>query len=180
MKDDKKELRKRVLDKLKNFDCDYRIEESHRLHDLLKRFLDTSHLSEKKIGVYFPLGEEINPLYEDRLFLFPRMNGDEIAFYPSVKKDLKPTEAFGKNFFEPAGDKEDTPEVMLIPGIAFDRLGHRLGRGKGFYDKYLSNKNIIKIGICFHDQLLVEIPYEDHDVRMDYVVSSKEVVRVIK
>ncbi len=66
-------------------------------------------------------------------------------------------------------------EVMLVPGVAFDRHGNRLGRGGGFYDKYLSMRHaaaIHKIGICMPHQLVSDIPSEPHDVRMDEIVAA--------
>lgn len=62
----------------------------------------------------------------------------------------------------------------LIPGVAFDRSGHRLGRGKGFYDRFLSLpqwRHVYKCGICFPHQLFETIPTEVHDVRMDCVIT---------
>ena len=64
-------------------------------------------------------------------------------------------------------------DVILVPGVAFDRTLNRLGRGKGFYDKILSQTKACKIGICFDFQLLDRIPTEVHDVRMTQVISSR-------
>lgn len=72
-------------------------------------------------------------------------------------------------------------DVAVIPGMAFDTHGNRLGRGKGYYDRCLAKildaeKNrtqghIYKIGICFNFQLLDEIPHDEHDIPMDIVIS---------
>ncbi len=61
--------------------------------------------------------------------------------------------------------------VIIVPGIAFDKEGHRLGRGKGYYDKYLSllDKNY-KIGICFPWQITENIPLDSHDMCVDEVI----------
>ena len=62
-------------------------------------------------------------------------------------------------------------EVAVIPGMAFDRNGHRLGRGKGYYDRMLAQMpQIYKIGICFDFQLLENIPHDTHDILMDEVI----------
>ena len=62
-------------------------------------------------------------------------------------------------------------DVALIPGMAFDAAGHRLGRGKGYYDRFLSNlPNIYKIGVCFPFQRVAEVPVEEHDSSVDIVV----------
>lgn len=64
-------------------------------------------------------------------------------------------------------------DLALIPGMAFDREGHRLGRGKGYYDRLLANpafSRIPKIGLCFDFQLIDSVDHEPHDVMMDHVV----------
>ena len=62
-------------------------------------------------------------------------------------------------------------EVGIIPGMAFDQEGHRLGRGKGYYDRFLSRVPCLyKIGLCFSWQLLDHVPTDEHDIIMDEVV----------
>ena len=71
---------------------------------------------------------------------------------------------------------EVTPEVILVPGLAFSEKGERLGRGKGFYDKYLSQYRGIKIGICFSEQLIENLPSEKHDETLDYIVTDERII----
>ena len=62
-------------------------------------------------------------------------------------------------------------DVAVIPGMAFDRNGHRLGRGKGYYDRTLAQMpQTYKIGICFDFQLVDEVPSDCHDIIMDEVI----------
>ncbi len=63
-------------------------------------------------------------------------------------------------------------DAAVVPGVAFDNAGHRLGRGKGYYDKFLATNDCYKIGLCFSFQRLPSIPSEAHDVLMDEVVSD--------
>ncbi len=67
------------------------------------------------------------------------------------------------------------PEVdfIVVPGLAFDRFGGRLGRGAGYYDRLLSRTNAFKAGFAFFEQLVESVPMEPFDVRMDCVVASK-------
>jgi 5-formyltetrahydrofolate cyclo-ligase len=67
------------------------------------------------------------------------------------------------------------PDLVLVPGVAFSRAGHRLGRGGGFYDRLLTGraKNARKLGICFALQLLDSIPIEPHDAVLDAVISDE-------
>ena len=61
-------------------------------------------------------------------------------------------------------------DVALIPGIAFDAQGHRLGRGKGYYDRFLSLISTKTLGLCFDFQKVAEVPVEAQDVAVDKVV----------
>ena len=91
------------------------------------------------------------------------------------QNSLKPSEPYG--ILEPT-----TPElsiincqlsIAIVPAMAFDKQGHRLGRGKGYYDRFLSRiPNIYKIGVCFPFQMLESIPSESTDVVMDEVITS--------
>jgi len=64
-------------------------------------------------------------------------------------------------------------EVAIIPGMSFDKEGHRLGRGKGYYDRFLSKSaTLYKIGVCFGFQKESTIPSESHDIVMDEVIIS--------
>ena len=63
-----------------------------------------------------------------------------------------------------------TIDLCIVPGMAFDHSGHRLGRGKGYYDRLLPQISCPKIGLCFDFQYFTSIPHESHDISMDYVV----------
>lgn len=67
-------------------------------------------------------------------------------------------------------------DLVIVPGIAFDPKGHRLGRGRGYYDRFFSHpelQHIYKIGICYPCQFLNAVPAENHDIRMDEVLIAK-------
>jgi 5-formyltetrahydrofolate cyclo-ligase len=66
--------------------------------------------------------------------------------------------------------------LWLVPGLAFDRHGNRLGRGGGFYDRLLADAIGVKIGLAFSCQLVQEVPALPHDVRMDWIVTEIETV----
>lgn len=63
-------------------------------------------------------------------------------------------------------------DLVVVPGIAFDRRGHRIGFGGGYYDRFLADLQAIKLGLCYDDLVLQEIPNESHDVPMDIVVAQ--------
>jgi len=108
--------------------------------------------------------------------LLPRVVSDtdmELCCYTG-HKDLQPG-AFG--ILEPTGElftDYAAIDVAVIPGMAFDHEGHRLGRGKGYYDRFLPRlPRVYKIGLCFAFQLVDHIPADPHDVVMDEVVVAK-------
>lgn len=68
-------------------------------------------------------------------------------------------------------------ELIVVPGVAFDRQGNRLGRGKGFYDRYLPNVGGLRVGVCFDACLVEALPNEPHDVRMDVLITESGVMR---
>ena len=62
-------------------------------------------------------------------------------------------------------------DFVLVPGVAFSPIGYRLGRGKGYYDKFLSKySNLFTVGVCFREQFFLDIPREPHDVPMQKVI----------
>ena len=67
----------------------------------------------------------------------------------------------------------DAIQIIIVPGVAFDRSGNRMGRGRGFYDRMLkSTVGALKIGIAYDFQMLDEIPVEPHDVKMDRIITE--------
>ena len=78
------------------------------------------------------------------------------------------------NIMEPTGELFDdyaAIDLAVIPGVAFDREGNRMGRGKGYYDRLLPKlRSTYKIGICLPFQLVEQIPTDEHDVKMDEVI----------
>ena len=140
-----------------------------------------SHLAvsgAKVIALYSPLVDEplLWPLVEElskrMLVLLPKVEGDVMNFYSYDPLNLV-SGAFG--IMEPKGGDTVLPheiDVVLVPGVAFTKSGARMGRGKGFYDKYLSQKEFrgLKIGVCYNEQIVDELPVEPHDVRMDSVI----------
>lgn len=77
------------------------------------------------------------------------------------------------HILEPTSDWYDESEpidVAIVPGMAFDHNRYRLGRGKGYYDRFLGRIHTYKIGVCFDFQYLKQIPYDIHDIMMDEVI----------
>ncbi len=79
------------------------------------------------------------------------------------------------NIPEPKGEiftREEEIDLVIVPGVAFDEKGNRLGRGKAYYDNLLKRLDAFKIGVCFDYQYIKEIPVEPHDERMSIIISG--------
>lgn len=86
---------------------------------------------------------------------------------PEPRTDILPTEADLK------------PDVMIIPGLSFDSHGNRLGRGKGYYDRFLSlNEISVKIGLAFDVQILDAVPVLQMDIPVDMVITESRIFEV--
>lgn len=70
------------------------------------------------------------------------------------------------------------PDVLFIPGLAFTKKGARLGRGKGYFDRFLSSYSGIKIGVAFEDQIFEDLPVDEHDELMNYLVTEKKIYKI--
>ena len=134
--------------------------------------------SAKTVALYASLSDEVQSfelielLSQTKRVVLPRVAGDDMDFYPYTPSSLK-VGAF--SIEEPQGSEPISPDeidVIVVPGVAFTTDGKRCGRGKGYYDKYLSRSGFraIKIGVCYAEQLAEDIPNEPHDIVMDYMI----------
>lgn len=159
---------------------EYRLEAALKVKNQLLKRLEGL----KNIASYCAVNEELDTLnlnkqlaQEGRLLL-PKTQIENIAFYRVL--DLKTLVEGDYKIQEP--NPEICPvtpieeiEAILVPGIAFDSLGNRLGYGKGFYDRLLANKNknCLVIGIAYKEQLVrYPLPVEEHDQSMSLVLTD--------
>lgn len=74
--------------------------------------------------------------------------------------------------------KLEQPDIVIVPGIAFDVRLNRIGFGGGYYDRFLEGTDAYKIGACFDYQIIEDIDAENHDVPMDIIVTEKRIIGV--
>lgn len=111
-------------------------------------------------------------------FYLPRVNGVNLEILPYDQSRL---ELGSFHIEEPTGENTVSPdeiELVVVPAVAYDRRGNRLGRGKGFYDRLLATTHATKVGVGYEFQIVESIPAEPHDVKMDMVVAQKTVIRI--
>lgn len=75
---------------------------------------------------------------------------------------------------------EEKINAVIVPGVAFDIEGHRLGYGHGFYDKLLKRLRAVKIGLAYDFQIMDKLPRESHDEKMDIIVTEHRIIRCMK
>ena len=132
----------------------------------------------KNILLYYSLPDEL-PTHRildcwhgiKRVYL-PRVKGDdlEIVAYTGVLDD---NNAF--HIGEPVGPVVDfVPELIIVPAVALDGECHRMGRGRGYYDRLLGDSKAYKIGVGLECQLVPQVPCEPHDQKLDAVVTASQ------
>ena len=185
----KKELRQHIREIKRQFSQQQLEELSFPIIARLKSCLTNA----KTILAYYSLPDEVDTrqLLDDRVaegktVLLPKVIDDEnmeIRRYTG-RQDLEEgilhlMEPIG----EPFTDYEDIdivvecmggdliPHLAVVPGLAFDAEGHRLGRGRGYYDRFLHRKNHpFCVGICFDFQKVAEVPVDEYDIPVDEVI----------
>jgi 5-formyltetrahydrofolate cyclo-ligase len=111
----------------------------------------------------------------DKTWLLPVITGNSLEVRRFVSLDHLKQGVLGIE--EPVGEPYDgTIDLAIIPGVAFDLKGNRLGRGKGFYDHFLSQHALYNIGMAFHCQLIDEVPVEPWDVTMQQIITEQETI----
>lgn len=137
-----------------------------------------------KILMYHSLPDELSTIdfidkwHTRKHFFLPRVNGVNLDVLPYDRTRLQ----YGSfHIEEPTGDDIediDNIELIIVPGIAYDNRGNRVGRGKGYYDRLLSRTKATKIGIGYDFQLVDEIDSEPHDITMDIVITDSRIINI--
>ena len=121
----------------------------------------------------------LNRWYQKKQIALPVMQGNDLQLLPYQGKEAVRRGPFG--IWEPAFSPESTSiekeiDLIIVPGVAFDRQLNRLGRGKGYYDRLLTTLQVPKIGIAYSFQLREQIPVEAFDRKMDLLITEKEII----
>lgn len=174
---DKTELRREIRAR-KRAMTEVEIEErSARLAQLF--FASRAYQNAKTIYGYLPYNQEVRtvPMLERALkdgkkVAVPKVYGDEMKFL--YLDDLTAVAKGYAGIPEPIADEpvaQDETALVLMPGLAFDPQGHRIGYGGGFYDKFLAAEpNHPTLALCYEFQMLPKLDVEDHDIPVDTVL----------
>ncbi|MCI5649066.1 MAG: 5-formyltetrahydrofolate cyclo-ligase [Fusicatenibacter sp.] len=126
-------------------------------------------MTAKMIEKAFALGKKV---------AVPKVEGENMIFYEICDFSRLESGYFG--IPEPEGCKECTAQsgFLLVPGVAFDTQRHRIGYGKGFYDRYLAaHPEFFKAAVAFEFQLFDEVPYEKTDILPDLLITENRLIR---
>jgi 5-formyltetrahydrofolate cyclo-ligase len=175
---EKKAIRKQIRDKKK----DYSLEEKKRKSELIFDQIEQLNAFRKAeiIMVYWSLNDEvfthdfIQKYQNKKKIVLPVVNGDclDLKEFTGLS-NLRAENHFGIG--EPDGElfeQIDKIDLIIVPGVAFDKSLNRLGRGKAYYDKLLKNSKALKIGVCFDFQMLESVPVDKYDVKMDLIITN--------
>lgn len=135
------------------------------------------------VGGFSPIQKEplwyLSSWFEQVRLAVPSVEENfEMSFYETELGKLS-LQKLGLNLSGDEKLREVVPEVFIVPGLGFTKAGVRLGRGKGYYDRYLSRIEGVKLGICFEEQIEEELPSDKFDVKMDYVITDLNIYRGI-
>lgn len=135
----------------------------------------------KNILLYNALADELptecmlNKWNNSKNLFLPAVAGDDLII-KRYNKDSVKVGAFG--IIEPIGEVIDIKSIdlIIVPGVAFDKNLNRLGRGKGYYDRLLINSNAFFVGVGYDLQVLEDIPTEPHDIKMNCIITEREIL----
>lgn len=174
----KADIRKRVLQERNKLSKQEVINKSEVICNQLLN--SEEYKTAKVIYIYMDFRNEVitrqiieNAFKNGKKVALPRVEGDVINFYYIHNlNDLK-TGCWGILEPETTILAEDDNALIVVPGVAFDERGYRVGYGKGYYDKFLSkHKEFTKIAFAFELQIVDHITYEEHDIAMDWIATE--------
>lgn len=182
-------IRKEILGLRNNLDQQYVIDTSEKVFNNLKN-MDIFNASEH-VMTYVSFNNEVSTqlimthlLSNNKQLFVPYTQVKNCSMTPALISDLSDLSVGNYGILEPPKDNTDQAyssqiDLVLVPGIAFDLMGNRIGFGKGYYDFFLSqlSSKVPTIALAYDFQIKNEIPSEPHDIKMDYIVSPTRIIR---
>lgn len=186
----KKALRASIKQKRRALSIEYRQQASRKMQAELTRL--PCYQAAEYIMLYMAMQDEVQldeliamVLKNGKKAVIPLVTGAGLmeAVELSDMADLVPDKYGIKTVSEEkrrliAPDKID---LIIVPGVAFDKAGHRLGMGGGFYDRFmLRASRAVRAALAYDCQLLVSVPAEVHDLTVDYIITEKQIIALTK
>lgn len=160
-------------------------ERQQRDQKILQRLFNLPDFQQAdRVLFYVSFGSEVSThdmmrrCFGGKTVLAPRVNGNELHVHELASMDELKSGAFG--ILEPVTGLPEvdpaTVQIVLVPGAAFDLRGHRIGYGKGYYDRMLEGVSALKIGLCYDRQIIDAVPEQEHDIPVDIVITNERLV----
>lgn len=184
----KNEIRRRILGKRNALSPS---EVFKRSLVIQRRVMDLpQYKSAKIIGAYFPIGSEVRTEYliesaltSQKVVLLPKVASDNIALSRVFEADIRDNNLVKGRFriLEPprsSYNAQKNIDLLIVPGIAFDKYGNRIGYGKGYYDRFIKQNDFrLSIGLGFQFQILdYSLPCCDFDQRLHAIATERSVL----
>lgn len=173
----KMNIRRKVRAELRLLSADEKRERSGRLFGALAA--TAAFASAKTVLLFWSLPDEVfthdflEEWSKEKTFLLPVVVGSDMVLRKYEGRALMREGAFG--ILEPSGEEfvdYNEIDLAIVPGVAFTEDGCRMGRGKGYYDRFLPKLKAVKIGVCFAEQIQEQLPCEPWDIKMDSVIKG--------
>ena len=180
---EKSALRKHLLERRDATSSELRDIVSEKIHENLKKI--SSYTNSQNIACYFPIGSEVdthdvmlNILKQGKNLLLPRIVDNNIQLY--IVSNLEKLERGSFEIMEPKDSCEKAKKIdcVLVPTVGVSKLGVRLGYGHGYYDRFLSSTDAVKISLTYSKQIVKSIPSDSHDIKIDWIVTEDEHTKI--
>lgn len=175
----KRAIRQLIKERKKQLSFDERDEFSQRIFQSLVQ--QDVFQRARNVLCYWSMPDEVqtHPFIlehlADKTWLLPAINDNTMVIRHFQGIDDLKEGVLGIS--EPIGEAfNEKIDLVIVPGMAFDRQGNRLGRGKGYYDHFLAQNTVYAIAVAFHCQLIDEVPVEPWDVIMRQIITEKEII----
>lgn len=182
----KKELRREIINKRNLLRKDEVENLSKKVFENIFKLVDMNKI--KCMMLYHPIQNEVSTeelmeyCFENKIkVILPKVLKDVKEIIPckiESKNSLKLGEYNIMEPFEYEIVHKNEIDVIIVPGVAFSRKGYRLGYGAGYYDKFLKDYIGLKVGVCYSLQIVENVFEEEHDVKLDYIVSDSEIIAI--
>lgn len=179
---EKKDLRTKMFDLRKSLPEEERLRQSNLVNELLIELIEKEVI--KTVHSFLPMGNEVDIHRFLRICIEKNI---AVACPKTLKKPvminyvLESLENVAEGVFGtkyPASgveSKESSYDLIIVPGLAFDKNGGRLGYGGGYYDNFLKGQEgSLKVGVCYNEQVVPQVPMEVHDVRLNQLVTPSQ------
>jgi|SRR3989344_5813752 len=154
---------------------------------ITRAFIEAKLLTDiRNILCYIATGNEV----ETKLLIDNLQSLDKNVYVPAFDYDRKVYvfarfNGWGNLVLGPYGVKQpadsgeiESIDLAILPGVAFDTKGYRLGYGKGVYDRLLAGSPALRVGFAYDFQIVDRLPAEKHDLKMDFIITEKRILRV--